>query len=379
MAITGATESGNTVTVTTSLPFPFAANAVGNEIVTIAGASAIGYNGSFTVTGISGNTFTYVNGISSLPSAVGGTVTGAYLYPTGVDLNVTAAIVDGTGYRSGGIVKAGFGVLEFSGTSSNTYTGTTTVNEGTLLLNKSDGLEPKHGRRRKPLCAGHVRPAHCRRRQHPERLPVSDLVRYLQDNQLPDYQALVYINDTGLLDLNNHSDAIGTADAQVALDDAGAIWTGTGTLTVNGNISTWPGKATWANFDGQASLPPIFAPVIAGNLNLGSGYARTIDIQDRQELQVDAIIANLLGSADLFKVDSGDLLLTGNNSGFTGTFSINGNPGYNEPLVTVGSSTVLGTGVVYPVSTVQLGAPAARSRSPTASRSSISAFRKPTT
>ena len=41
----------------------------------------------------------------------------------GNDLTISSAIVDGTGLRSGGIIKSGFGTLQFSGATSNTYTG----------------------------------------------------------------------------------------------------------------------------------------------------------------------------------------------------------------------------------------------------------------
>src|SRR5207244_3917087 len=69
---------------------------------------------------------------------------------SGTDLTVTSAIVDGTGFQSVGIVKSGFGELELGGTTPNTMTGTSTVQEGTLLLNKTAGVLAMSG----PLTVG---------------------------------------------------------------------------------------------------------------------------------------------------------------------------------------------------------------------------------
>ena len=41
--------------------------------------------------------------------------------------------------RSAGITKTGFGTLVLGGTTANTFTGDTTVNEGTLILDKGTG------------------------------------------------------------------------------------------------------------------------------------------------------------------------------------------------------------------------------------------------
>ena len=55
-----------------------------------------------------------------------------------VDLDISATITSG-GF--GGIQKEGPGTLQLSGSSSNTYSGTTFVNAGTLVLNKSPGSD----------------------------------------------------------------------------------------------------------------------------------------------------------------------------------------------------------------------------------------------
>src|SRR6185295_17908860 len=52
----------------------------------------------------------------------------------GLDLDVSAAIGGNSG---NGLTKSGTGTMSLTGTSANTYTGTTTVNDGTLNLNKS--------------------------------------------------------------------------------------------------------------------------------------------------------------------------------------------------------------------------------------------------
>jgi hypothetical protein len=103
--ITTATESGTTVTITTSSPTP--GLTIGSSVVVagvinpVTGASIAGYNSVFTVTGISGNTFTY-----------------------------TAAT--GLAAGSGGFASAG-NILSASETGS-TVTVTTTANPPGLLV-----------------------------------------------------------------------------------------------------------------------------------------------------------------------------------------------------------------------------------------------------
>ena len=262
--------------------------------------------------------------------------------PNGVDLTVSSAIADGTGYRSMGIIKAGFGQMQFDGTATNTYTGTTTVNEGTLLLNKTGGALAMSG----PLTVGD--------NSLQSGSVMSDVVQYLQDDQLPDWQALVSVNGTGLLDLNGHNDAIGVADGQPGLSvTSGVVQTGTGTLTLDGDLTT-------ANQFVIGTLPGNYnarvAPLITGNLNLGSSYARTWNIGDASELYVDAVIsADLTGSVDLIKQTAGTPVLSGESSGFSGSIYINSNGSNNQPGLLIGSGTALGTGTIYPANTMQIG------------------------
>src|SRR5204862_6392707 len=136
-----------------------------------------------------------------------------------------------------------------------------------------------------------------------------------------DWLAAVTVNGTGLLDLNNRSDAVGQANGQTALTiNSGVVQSGTGTLTVNGDI-VFNGSVVAGTLPGNNNV--ILAPVLSGTLNLGGTYARTITANDRGELLVDAILsANITGAADVLKGSTGELLLSGTNSGMTGKWSI---------------------------------------------------------
>jgi hypothetical protein len=68
-AISSATESGNTVTITTAATQLF----FSGQTITIAGVSVAGYNGTFPITTVDSSTFTYTDPISGLGGGSGGT------------------------------------------------------------------------------------------------------------------------------------------------------------------------------------------------------------------------------------------------------------------------------------------------------------------
>jgi len=245
---------------------------------------------------------------------------------TGADLKITSAIVDGTGLQSVGIIKTGFGSLELGGTTANTYTGSTTVSEGTLLLNKgtgTGGVSAMQG----PLFIGDNLAEFG--------LAKSDVVRWMQSHQLPNFLAPVEIRTTGWMDLNGWDETIGNVDAQTALtmQAASAITTGVGTLTVNGNIvgSAATGANMWTVFA---------APVIDGKLHLGD-VVRSIDIVDQVGVVSDFVItADISGSGGIRKTNTGVLLLSGNSTYSGDTFLTDG-------YLSAGRNTAFGTSRVY--------------------------------
>jgi len=93
----GATESGNTVTITTTSAHLL----VANQLVTIAGVSVAAYNGTFIVTSVpSSTTFTYTNPTSGLAASGNGTaqVTAPAFYKLlGIDHQITGTPGDPRG------------------------------------------------------------------------------------------------------------------------------------------------------------------------------------------------------------------------------------------------------------------------------------------
>ena len=221
------------------------------------------------------------------------------------DLEIIGAI-SGTG----DIVKAGLGTLAFGGSTANTYTGSTTVNEGVLQLSKTNGFAMAG-----PLIIGQSAAA-----------APSDIVRYSRNNQLSVGTAIT-VNSSGILDLNNFVDDIGGLTLVGGTVQSG----GGGTIQLRGNV-TAIGIPHGFNFD-QA--------LITGNLDLGVNN-RTFTVNNDLFLQgipTDlAVTADITGTGGIIKTGAGELLLAG-----TSTFS--GATTVNQGKLIVGSATGLGTTV----------------------------------
>lgn len=226
---------------------------------------------------------------------------GTNIWAGPITLVGTAAVMDATDevtLRASGVVsgagsvtKTGAGVVEYIGPSNNTYTGTTTVSAGTLLLSKATamgaGLVAVPG----ALVIGGSSPA---------------TVRHSYDHQIGDLSSVTV--NAGLaaatLDLNNRSDSIGSLTMT-----AGLARTGTGMLTLLGNITTNAAAAE---------------ALINGNLRLGGAVSTTAQIADgaaAYDLRIDGPVS---GSVGLTKTGVGTLALTGATANtFTGTTTVN--------------------------------------------------------
>jgi autotransporter-associated beta strand protein len=229
------------------------------------------------------------------------------LRATNLNLNANTLTVNGLGRTeisnsisgSGGVIKLGANVLEFYGSQPNTYTGSTTVSEGTLQLNKSAGVSAIAGALGIGDGAGGA---------------ASDVVELLAANQIGN-SVTVSIDSSGVLDLNDHNDTIGA----LALLDSASVTTGTGTLTLGGDVTV--------NSSGNAS--------ISGNLSLGSvtrGFHVTGVPVTSTHLSVSAQIS---GSAGIMKDGLSGMVLSGSNS-FSGTVTV------NAGTLTAGNSFALG-------------------------------------
>ena len=121
------------------------------------------------------------------------------------ELTITGIISDGS--IASGLKKSGAGTLNLLGTASNTYTGTTTVDNGILAINTSLGVIIPGS-----LVIGNaIDPAG------------SAIVRELNANDIVS-TAQVIIDVSGVLDINGYSDSIGplTGNGSVALGTSNA-------------------------------------------------------------------------------------------------------------------------------------------------------------
>jgi autotransporter-associated beta strand protein len=290
-------SAGYTITGNSIILFgPFDASAATgnnsfNPNITLAAAETVGAGPSSTTVALHG---TFSNGGFVLTLAGGsGTVN-------------FANTISG----SGALIETNPGSVTFSG-SSNTYTGTTTVQKGTLLLAATSGNAIIGS-----LVIG----------------PNAGVVRLGGDNQISKSSS-VTINSAALLDFNNHSDTIGSVTLST-----GTLTTGTGTWTLNGSV-TDSGTST-----------------VSGNLALGTTN-RTFTVNSGGKLTVSAIIS---GAGTLTKSGSGTLVLSGNNTytGATtisaGTLQINGSQP-NSAITVKSGGTLAGNGTTGAVSALSGG------------------------
>lgn len=206
-----------------------------------------------------------------------------------VNLNDFTLTLSGTGDTSlygimsgtGDILKTGAGLASLTGTENNTYTGTTTVNQGTLELNKANGLA---------LWGD---------------LVIGDGANVVENwsaaGQIADWSD-VTINGSGSFTMGR-DDTIGT----LTLNDGADLDTGIRTLSLSGS-----GSVT-VNSAGSSST-------ISGKLDVGTGAFCTFNANGGEF----HVAARLSGSINIVKTGGGTMYLDASNT-FTGTFTVDQN------------------------------------------------------
>jgi autotransporter-associated beta strand protein len=194
-----------------------------------------------------------------------------------------------TGQMSGpgGWTKFGPGTFTIRSTFTHTYTGLNRVLQGRVFLENVFSQVVVPG----PLIIGDGLGG-----------PGADDVQYLFSHGIAD-AAPVTINNSGILRMVFRDDTIG-----VLTLNGGTVDTGTGTLTLNGDV--------FANATNQTAT-------LAGNLSLG-GATRTIytvGTSNTPDLQISAVISDGGAAAGFNKIGEGSLELSGANI-FNGPVSV---------------------------------------------------------
>jgi fibronectin-binding autotransporter adhesin len=189
--------------------------------------------------------------------------------------------------------KAGTGTITLAGATANTYTGTTFMGLGTLVLNKSvaNGTIP-----------GNLR------------FLYQGTVRLGTSEQIADTASITFQNN-GTLDLNNYNETIGTN----VTFSGGTIQTGSGTLTLSPNS--------------HISLQGAYTSYVTGNLNIGAG---TLTLEGPLAPSWLYVYANVTGSAAIVQNGLLSTYWSGANT-YTGNYTAN-----IESVVVLANSLALG-------------------------------------
>ena len=212
-AAMGTTAAGTVVANNASLGFSGGINYATAEPVTLNGAGTAAQGSLYNVSGA--NTFAgavTLASASTIGSSVaanlltlsGGIVNGGNLVTTTGAGDITeSGVISGIG----GLTVNGTGNVTLSGAAANTFSGTTDVTNGVLLLNKSVANGAIVG----PLIIGN--------------LVGTDTVRLLANDQIGDLVPIT-ANLGAILDLNNHNETIGSlaglTGSNIVLGNGGA-------------------------------------------------------------------------------------------------------------------------------------------------------------
>ncbi|MEN9343294.1 MAG: hypothetical protein RLZZ453_81 [Chlamydiota bacterium] len=277
---------------------------MGNGNTTISGAGSLTFSGA-------GGGITY-NGTTDQATISSDIVIGSpalnFLLNNGaasIDLLVSGAISSTSG---GGLAKLGNGTLQFSGTSANTYSGTTTLFAGTLSLNKTDGVN---------AISGNITMS-------------GGTLQLAASNQIADTSTVSMSG--GAFNLNSFSDTITSL-----VMTGGSTTLGGGTLTLSGTSSTTlsmgngsstisgAGSLTFSGVGGGITYNGTTSQAtISSNIDMGSS-TRTFTISNGSasiDLLASGAISGSLG-VGLTKTGAGTLQLSGSSANtYSGTTTV---------------------------------------------------------
>jgi fibronectin-binding autotransporter adhesin len=222
---------------------------------------------------------------------------------------------------TGGVTMTGSGTLTFYGLA-NSYTGATTVNNGTLVVDTYVG-DPQQG------IVGNLTIG------DGSGAASSAVVRFGQGatpnaSDLISHTSAVSINTDGLLDLNNQDETIGSLSMT-----GGQVSTGNGHLILNGDVT------------GNASTSQA---VINGYVNL-NGANRNFTIASQSASSTDMAVNAIVQNGSLTKAGAGRLALTGANT-YNGTTTVSAgvlNISNSLALGGTGGGTVVNSGAALEI------------------------------
>ena len=234
----------------------------------------------------------------------------------GGNLTVGGAI-SGSGL---GITKAGTGILTLSGSSANTYTGNTTITAGTLVLNKTAGVNAIAGNITLGDGSG------------------SDQLRLDASNQIADTSVITLVGTVALqrgdFRLNGNNETIGGLSGDGVVQNFSN--TANSTLTINAASGTMSSNATIRNSDGSTTgtlsiIKTGSSTQILTNANTYTGGTTlsdgTLGINNASAIGAGAFT---IGGGTLDNTSGGAITLSSNNAqtwngdfSFAGTNSLN--------------------------------------------------------
>ncbi len=348
LTLSGANSFSGTATINAGVVNVQNATALGSTGATVVSGGALEVQGGITVSGepltlngtgvSSGGALRNISGNNSWSGAVtlgsaarvnsdsgaltisGGIGGGQALTVGGAGNTTASGVISGTG----GLTKDGTGVLQLSGASANTYSGSTVVNAGTLSLAKTAGLNAVAGNLTIGDGSG------------------TDVVQLAAANQIVDSSA-VTISAGGSLDLNGFNETVASVSGASSTSQ---IALGAGTLTVgDANTATFAGSISGTGNlvkQGSGKLTLTGASTFSGTATISVG---AVNIQN----------ATALGSTGATTVSSGTALeiqggiavsgeaLTLNGTGISSGGALRNISGNNSwsGAVTLGSATTI--------------------------------------